>query len=135
MGLTAPDSQTAPPQEQEQKPSAGFPQPEPGSRTGSLTIAAGEYRGSRIPLFPGDVLYIGRDASCCHLVLNLAEMPACLCRVQWLPAKDTYLVANYSPNGLRYGSSRPIPVNSSVEVRRGSLFRFGTNNLPVFQVG
>ncbi|MCD7856731.1 MAG: hypothetical protein LUG55_02845 [Clostridiales bacterium] len=135
MGLTA----STPAVQQPDVPTAELPPAEPealpeGPAAGTLSILAGEYAGNQIQIAQRESLYIGGDGTRCQLVLTLPEMPPCLCRVQWLSQKDTYLVSNYAANGLCYESGLFLPAHGMVEVRGGSQFLFGSEQAPLFRV-
>ena len=64
-----------------------------------------------------------------------ARQQPCLCGVRWLGARNTYLVTSYVFSGLLYEDGRPLPGNSSVEVKPGSLFLEGQTGQVLFQAG
>ena len=106
--------------------------PEP---SGSLILLAEPYVGQQISLPDGEELRLGSDAAYCHLILDLPGRQPCLCGVRWLGARNTYLVTSYVFSGLLYEDGRPLPGNSSVEVKPGSLFLEGQTGQVLFQAG
>ena len=107
-------------------------EPEP---SGSLILLAEPYVGQQISLPDGEELRLGSDAAYCHLILDLPGRQPCLCGVRWLGARNTYLVTSYVFSGLLYEDGRPLPGNSSVEVKPGSLFLEGQSGQVLFQAG
>ena len=107
-------------------------EPEP---SGSLILLAEPYVGQQIRLPDGEELRLGSDAAYCHLILDLPGRQPCLCGVRWLGARNTYLVTSYVFSGLLYEDGRPLPGNSSVEVKPGSLFLEGQTGQVLFQAG
>ena len=107
-------------------------EPEP---SGSLILLAEPYVGQQISLPDGEELRLGSDAAYCHLILELPGRQPCLCGVRWLGARNTYLVTSYVFSGLLYEDGRPLPGNSSVEVKPGSLFLDGQTGQVLFQAG
>ena len=107
-------------------------EPEP---SGSLILLAEPYVGQQISLPDGEELRLGSDAAYCHLILELPGRQPCLCGVRWLGARNTYLVTSYVFSGLLYEDGRPLPGNSSVEVKPGSLFLEGQTGQVLFQAG
>ena len=107
-------------------------EPEP---SGSLILLAEPYVGQQISLPDGEELRLGSDAAYCHLILDLPGRQPCLCGVRWLGARNTYLVTSYVFSGLLYEDGRPLPGNSSVEVKPGSLFLEGQTGQVLFQAG
>ena len=107
-------------------------EPEP---SGSLILLAEPYVGQQISLPDGEELRLGSDAAYCHLILELPGRQPCLCGVRWLGARNTYLVTSYVFSGLLYEDGRPLPGNSSVEVKPGSLFLEGQTGQVLFQTG
>ena len=106
--------------------------PEP---SGSLILLAEPYVGQQISLPDGKELRLGSDAAYCHLILELPGRQPCLCGVRWLGARNTYLVTSYVFSGLLYEDGQPLPGNSSVEVKPGSLFLDGQTGQVLFQAG
>ena len=107
-------------------------EPEP---SGSLILLAEPYVGQQISLPDGEELRLGSDAAYCHLILDLPGRQPCLCGVRWMGARNTYLVTSYVFSGLLYEDGRPLPGNSSVEVKPGSLFLEGQTGQVLFQAG
>lgn len=107
-------------------------EPEP---SGSLILLAEPYVGQQISLPDGEELRLGSDAAYCHLILELPGRQPCLCGVRWMGARNTYLVTSYVFSGLLYEDGRPLPGNSSVEVKPGSLFLEGQTGQVLFQAG
>ena len=107
-------------------------EPEP---SGSLILLAEPYVGQQISLPDGEELRLGSDAAYCHLILELPGRQPCLCGVRWLGARNTYLVTSYVFSALLYEDGRPLPGNSSVEVKPGSLFLEGQTGQVLFQAG
>ena len=107
-------------------------EPEP---SGSLILLAEPYVGQQISLPDGEELRLGSDAAYCHLILDLPGRQPCLCGVRWLGARNTYLVTSYVFSGLLYEDGQPLPGNSSVEVKPGSLFLEGQTGQVLFQAG
>ena len=103
--------------------------------SGSLILLAEPYVGQQIRLPDGEELRLGSDAAYCHLILDLPGRQPCLCGVRWLGARNTYLVTSYVFSGLLYEDGRPLPGNSSVEVKPGSLFLEGQTGQVLFQAG
>ena len=107
-------------------------EPEP---SGSLILLAEPYVGQQISLPDGEELRLGSDAAYCHLILELPGRQPCLCGVRWLGARNTYLVTSYVFSGLLYEDGQPLPGNSSVEVKPGSLCLDGQTGQVLFQAG
>ena len=126
----APKEPAEPPQEAEDTQEAEKPEP-----SGSLILLAEPYVGQQISLPDGEELRLGSDAAYCHLILELPGRQPCLCGVRWLGARNTYLVTSYVFSGLLYEDGRPLPGNSSVEVKPGSLFLEGQTGQVLFQAG
>ena len=110
-------------------------QSEKSEPSGSLILLAEPYVGQQISLPDGEELRLGSDAAYCHLILDLPGRQPCLCGVRWLGARNTYLVTSYVFSGLLYEDGRPLPGNSSVEVKPGSLFLEGQTGQVLFQAG
>ena len=116
-------------------PAAPAPSPPPESGpAGSLTVLCGAFAGQQIPLPAGEELALGRDAALCHLVLDVTDMPACLCTVRWLPGRGTYLVACRAQQGLLWADGRSAPPGSVIEISPGSVCYLATGQ-PVVQMG
>ena len=126
----APGEPAEAPQEAEDTREAEEPEP-----SGSLILLAEPYVGQQISLPDGEELRLGSDAAYCHLILELPGRQPCLCGVRWLGARNTYLVTSYVFSGLLYEDGRPLPGNSSVEVKPGSLFLEGQTGQVLFQAG
>lgn len=126
----APEEPAETPQEAGDTQEAEKPEP-----SGSLILLAEPYVGQQISLPDREELRLGSDAAYCHLILELPGRQPCLCGVRWLGARNTYLVTSYVFSGLLYEDGRPLPGNSSVEVKPGSLFLEGQTGQVLFQAG
>ena len=114
-------------------PEAPAPPPESGP-AGSLTVLCGAFAGHSIPLPAGEEVALGRDAARCHLVLDVADMPACLCTVRWLAGRDTYLVTCQAQEGLLWADGRSAPSGSTIEMCPGSGCSLAAGQ-PVIRLG
>ncbi len=102
---------------------------------GFLLLLSEPFKGGKLPVPAGEELRMGRDAAYCHLIMDLPEMPPCLCGVRWLEQRNTYLITCYADDGLLYEDGQPLPVNCSVEAKPGQTFFCGPTGQALFQTG
>lgn len=102
---------------------------------GSLIVLSRPFEGQQIPLSDGAKLRLGSDAADCHLILELAGEPRCLCSVRWLSGKNCYCITSFEPLGLLYEDGNSVPDGVPLEVQPGTVFLDGQTGQAVFQLG
>lgn len=108
---------------------------QPAYSAGNMILLSEPYTGQQIPLSDGAELRLGSDAADCHLILELAGEPRCLCSVRWLSGKNCYCITSFEPLGLLYEDGNSVPDGVPLEVQPGTVFLDGQTGQAVFQLG
>lgn len=87
-------------------------------KTGGLLFCCrGAYRGAEFPV-EGEII-IGRDADCSHIVIQSEKVSRKHCGIRYDSANGTYMVTDYSANGLYDKTGRAFPKNVPVACHAG----------------
>lgn len=101
------------------------------SNTPIVVCMSGEYAGQQFSMSNG-YLMIGRDSQRANLILTSSQISKQHCYIKYDAQSDSYLVIDYSTNGVFFGDGSRMKPNSQTMVRRGTTIRLGGNN--VFQL-
>ncbi len=86
---------------------------------GSMECCRGAYEGTIIPI-DGEVI-IGRDETCSHIVIKGAEISRKHCGISYDPQTGSYIVTDYSSNGVYYKNGQRFPQNQPVACNAGTI--------------
>lgn len=96
-----------------------------GAKTGVM-CTAGEYLGVTIPLEKStDVVIIGRDASCCNLVLSGAKISRKHCEISYSTITNRYRVVDYSSNGTYIRGGSRLEKDRATDLLPGTVIYLG----------
>lgn len=87
---------------------------------GSVECRGGIYAGAVIPL--DQELVIGRDETCCNLVVKGAQISRKHCSVRYDGQKEAYVVTDFSSNGIFDQNGTKFPQNIPVICGAGTVF-------------
>lgn len=88
-------------------------------RQGVVECSRGLYQGAVFPV-EGEII-IGRDAECSHIVIQSREVSRKHCGISYNSANGTYMVRDYSANGLYDKTGRAFPKNTPVACHAGTV--------------
>lgn len=102
-------------------PAAEWNMPEEAEHSGgSVECRGGIYAGAVIPL--DQELVIGRDETCCNLVVKGAQISRKHCSVRYDGQKEAYVVTDFSSNGIFDQNGTKFPQNIPVICGAGTVF-------------
>lgn len=102
-------------------PAAEWNMPEKAEHSGgSVECRGGIYAGAVIPL--DQELVIGRDETCCNLVVKGAQISRKHCSVRYDGQKEAYVVKDFSSNGIFDQNGTKFPQNIPVICDAGTVF-------------
>lgn len=102
-------------------PAAEWNMPEKAEHSGgSVECRGGIYAGAVIPL--DQELVIGRDETCCNLVVKGAQISRKHCSVRYDGQKEAYVVTDFSSNGIFDQNGTKFPQNIPVICGAGTVF-------------
>lgn len=102
-------------------PAAEWNMPEEAEHSGgSVECRGGIYAGAVIPL--DQELVIGRDETCCNLVVKGAQISRKHCSVGYDGQKGAYVVTDFSSNGIFDQNGTKFPQNIPVICGAGTVF-------------
>lgn len=87
---------------------------------GSVECRGGIYAGAVIPL--DQELVIGRDETCCNLVVKGVQISRKHCSVRYDGQKEAYVVTDFSSNGIFDQNGTKFPQNIPVICGAGTVF-------------
>lgn len=94
------------------------------SKSGVLCLS-GEYLGVSIPLEGNDTVTIGRDASCCNLVLSGGKISRKHCEIRYETERGNYRVVDFSTNGTFVKGGSRLEKERSTELAAGTILCLG----------
>lgn len=94
------------------------------SKNGVLCLA-GEYLGVSIPLEENDAVVLGRDATCCNLVLNGGKISRKHCEIRYDTGRKIYRVVDFSTNGTFIKGGSRLEKEKTVELAPGTVLYLG----------
>ncbi len=100
----------------EWKPEGAWAPEHAQQQGGAMECCRGIYEGAQFPVL--DEIIIGRDETCAHVVIKNPEISRRHCSVRYNPANGTYMVTDYSSNGVYYKNGQAFPKNSPVTLKR-----------------
>lgn len=94
------------------------------------TGLSGMYKGADFDMGGGREIVFGRDASCCNVVFDQfnAKISRKHCGILFNSASNSYLVTDYSKNGVFYADGRQIPANVPTSVPKGTTVYLGSKD-------
>lgn len=87
--------------------------------SGSMECCKGTYEGTVIPI-DGEVI-IGRDETCSHIVIKGPEISRKHCGIAYDKGSGSYIVTDYSSNGVYYKNGQAFPKNVPVTCGAGTI--------------
>ncbi len=100
---------------------------------GALVGVSGMYQGAEIPLHPGDKIIIGRDGEKSNLVIQDKGISRKHCEITYDAYNQTYVICDYSTNGVYLGDGSRVGAQQPVFVKPGSVLQIGSTD-NVFQL-
>jgi len=94
------------------------------SKSGIMCLA-GEYQGVSVPMEDGAVITIGRDASCCNLVISGSKISRKHCQISYDKARNKYMVTDFSTNGTYIKDGTRLVKERSMELAPGTVLTLG----------
>lgn len=88
-------------------------------QSGCMECCQGIYEGAQFPI--QDEIIIGRDETCAHVVIKNPEISRRHCSIRYNPANGTYIVTDYSSNGVYYKNGQAFPKNAPVTLNPGTI--------------
>lgn len=96
------------------------------SKSGIMCLA-GEYQGVSVPMEDGATITIGRDASCCNLVISGSKISRKHCQITYEKARNKYMVTDYSTNGTYIKDGTRLVKERSMELDPGTVLTLGND--------
>ena len=103
------------------------------SGNGELIGTGGMYQGAEIPIIAGEKIIIGRDGENSNLVIPNREISRKHCEITYDAYNQTYVICDYSTNGVYLQDSTRVAVQQPVYLQPGSVIRIG-NTENTFQL-
>lgn len=97
----------------------GFGDSPNASRSGSVECCKGVYEGTVIPI-DGEII-IGRDETCSHVVIKGPEISRKHCGIAYDKGIGSYIVTDYSSNGVFGKDGQEFPKNVPVACGAGTI--------------
>jgi len=94
------------------------------SKSGIMCLA-GEYQGVSVPLEDGASIIIGRDASCCNLVISGSKISRKHCQIIYDKLRNKYFVTDFSTNGTYIKDGTRLVKEHSMELDPGTIITLG----------
>ena len=101
----------------------GFGDSPNSSRSGSIECCKGVYEGTVIPI-DGEII-IGRDETCSHVVIKGQEISRKHCGIAYDKGIGSYIVTDYSSNGVFGKDGQEFPKNVPVACGAGTVLAIG----------
>lgn len=92
---------------------------------GGLLCLAGDYPGVSIPLEGKTAVAIGRDASCCNLVVKGGRISRKHCEISYDAQRALYRVVDYSTNGTFVKGGLRLEKERPTELSPGTIILLG----------
>lgn len=92
---------------------------------GGLLCLTGEYPGVSLPLDGKNVVVIGRDASCCNLVVKGGKISRKHCEISYDAQRALYRVVDYSTNGTYVKGGSRLQKERPTELVAGTVLLLG----------
>lgn len=96
------------------------------SKSGIMCLA-GEYQGVSVPMEDGATITIGRDASCCNLVISGSKISRKHCQITYEKARNKYMVTDFSTNGTYIKDGTRLVKERSMELDPGTVLTLGND--------
>ena len=128
-------SQTPPAYQQQQRQVYQQTPPQPqvrGRTSGNVSITAGPYKGSSVPVRNGQRVSIGRSPEC-TLVIADSAVSRVHCYIVFYASQNMYGITDTSSSGVFDQYRRPLMKNREVMRSPGESFNIG--NATVFRLG
>ncbi len=99
-----------------------------GVKVAVITGTAGIYKGQSFEIEDGSEVVFGRDSSVCGIIFPNSETAVSRrhCSIKYIGMSDTFLVTNYSKNGVVYDGNCRIEAGSSKMLHKGTVIALGT---------
>lgn len=92
-----------------------------------IMCLAGEYQGVSVPMEDGAAITIGRDASCCNLVISGSKISRKHCQITYEKARNKYMVTDFSTNGTYIKDGTRLVKERSMELDPGTVLTLGND--------
>jgi len=88
---------------------------------------SGQMKNQTFDISDGSEVVLGRDPQIANIVFNQYQTSISRrhCSVRYVASSDTYIVTNYSKNGVTYNNGLPISENDSRTVNHGTTISLG----------
>ncbi|MBQ6877344.1 MAG: DUF4234 domain-containing protein [Oscillospiraceae bacterium] len=99
-----------------------------GVKIAVISGSSGIYKGQSFEIEDGSEIVFGRDSSVCNIIFPNSEVSVSRkhCSIKYIGISDTFLVTNYSKNGVMYDGNHRIEAGSSAMLHRGTVISLGT---------
>lgn len=103
---------------------------------GQIAILSGPCAGYKIPVYPTTCITIGKDPSCCSVIIDTRYTAVSRkhCQVRFDPDSNTYLVKDLSLNGTFSGNGVRLQRGVETKLKRGTTIILAkTNNVIILK--
>lgn len=97
-----------------------------GWTNGKIEVLSGVFQGAEIELQFGDSILIGRDETCCSLIIDGKEISRRHCEISYEAGQRCYYVTDYSTNGVYLDNGQKLEKESCTALPPGASLRLGT---------
>ena len=118
------------------------PTPAPAPYTGPVTAiskakvtgVAGQMKNQTFDLTDGNEVIFGRDPAVCNIVFDQFQTSVSRrhCSIRYIASSDTYILTNYSKNGVTCNNGQPVGLNDSRTLTHGNTFSLGNGENKFF---
>ena len=97
-------------------------------KVATITGVAGFYKGQSFDIEDGENIFFGRDPEYCNVIFASTETAVSRkhCSVKYIGMSDSFLVTNYSKNGVFFGDGQKIEAGASRMLQKGCVISLGT---------
>ena len=87
----------------------------------------GQMKNQTFDISDGNEVVFGRDPASCNIVFDQFQTTVSRkhCSIRYIKATDTYILTNFSKNGVTCNNGQSLAVNSSATLAHGSVFTLG----------
>lgn len=96
----------------------------------------GQLKNQTFDLSDGNEVVLGRDPSVCNIVFDQFQTSISRrhCAIRYIPSTDTYILTNFSKNGVTCNNGQTVVANASITLTHGSVFALGNGDNKFFLV-
>lgn len=88
---------------------------------GGLEGCSGMYKGAVVPIESGEEMVIGRDRTMSNLIIGNPNISRKHCGIRYNESDGTYIVTDYSSNGVSDQNGERFPKNTPVVCKAGTV--------------